>query len=229
MLAQNSVRRLQAFFREPEVADSASSLKSNVGPGVDPRRVTIQGEFAWTSRDASEALPKKVDPASEESAGEQPSQFRLAFPKAIVFDVGINIIAGPTASGKSSLLQALLGEMPCVSGEGPHLFKSLGNVSYGAQSSWIETGAVRDNILFGLPFDQHRYDAVLDACCLRPDVALWDGGDLVEVGERGESHFDLFFLPGAVPEGRVFLQALPFLEVRRLASPLPSASILTRR
>lgn len=191
MLAQNSVRRLQAFFREPEVADSASSLKSTVGPDVDPRRVIIQGEFTWTSRDASEAASKQVDPADEESASDQPSQFRLTFPKAIVFGVGINIVAGPTASGKSSLLQALLGEMPCVNGEGPHLFKPLGNVSYGAQSSWIETGAVRENILFGLPFDQDRYDAVLDACCLRPDIALWDGGDLVEVGERGGSglHF----------------------------------------
>ena len=44
---------------------------------------------------------------------------------------------------------------------------------------------MRDNILFGAPFDAVRYDAVLEACCLLPDLAILPAGDATEIGERG--------------------------------------------
>ena len=42
-----------------------------------------------------------------------------------------------------------------------------GRVSYVSQTPWVFSGTVRDNILFGLPFDQKRYDEVIDACALK--------------------------------------------------------------
>lgn len=36
------------------------------------------------------------------------------------------------------------------------------------QKSWIQHATVRDNILFGLEFDPERYDAVIEACALKP-------------------------------------------------------------
>lgn len=49
----------------------------------------------------------------------------------------------------------------------------------------IPSGTVRDNILFGQPFDAKRYQATLEACALGPDIASFSGGDMAEIGERG--------------------------------------------
>jgi ABC-type multidrug transport system fused ATPase/permease subunit len=58
-------------------------------------------------------------------------------------------------------------------------------VAYAAQSPWILNSTLRENILFGLPMDKERYEAVLSACQLTHDLSLLDNGDLTEIGERG--------------------------------------------
>ena len=45
-----------------------------------------------------------------------------------------------------------------------------GRVAYTAQKPWLTNATVRDNVTFGLPFEQARYDAVVDACALRADL-----------------------------------------------------------
>nr|QLH55672.1 mutant ABCC2_R1 protein [Plutella xylostella] len=92
-------------------------------------------------------------------------------------------IIGPVGSGKSSLLQVLLKELPVSSGTvGVH-----GQISYACQESWLFSATVRDNILFGLPYDSKKYKKVCDACCLQPDFKQFPYGDLSLVGERGVS------------------------------------------
>jgi len=93
-------------------------------------------------------------------------------------------IVGPVASGKSSLIQGLLGDIQ-RSGETVITRPSGSTVSYAAQIPFILSTTVRENILFGSPFDSERYEKVLDACCLKPDLLQWPGGDLTEIGERG--------------------------------------------
>lgn len=90
-------------------------------------------------------------------------------------------IVGPVGSGKSSLLAALIGELKCVRGE--VIFG--GTVAYCPQQAWIQNATVRDNILFGSPFDGPRYEAVLEACALKPDLAMLPDGDGTEIGEKG--------------------------------------------
>lgn len=58
-------------------------------------------------------------------------------------------------------------------------------MSYAAQESWCTSDSVRDNILFGEPFEESRYWKVVSACGLEPDLKLFDDGDLTEVGEKG--------------------------------------------
>lgn len=58
-------------------------------------------------------------------------------------------------------------------------------MSYAAQESWCTSDSVRDNILFGEPFEESRYWKVISACGLEPDLKLFDDGDLTEVGEKG--------------------------------------------
>uniref|UniRef100_A0AAY4BA18 ATP-binding cassette, sub-family C (CFTR/MRP), member 5 n=1 Tax=Denticeps clupeoides TaxID=299321 RepID=A0AAY4BA18_9TELE len=56
-----------------------------------------------------------------------------------------------------------------------------GNFAYVAQQAWILNASLRDNILFGKEYEEERYQAVLSACCLRPDLAILPNADLTEV------------------------------------------------
>ena len=91
------------------------------------------------------------------------------------------IICGPTGCGKSSLLAALLGDCPKLDGRAV----IRGRISYCPQRAWLANATLRANVLFGTPFDSARYEAVLDACALRADIALLPHGDATEIGERG--------------------------------------------
>ncbi|KAH8403128.1 hypothetical protein KR222_005772 [Zaprionus bogoriensis] len=90
-------------------------------------------------------------------------------------------IVGTVGSGKSSVIQALLGEMEKISGT----VNTVGQMAYVPQQAWIQNATVRDNILFGKPYDRKRYNRVIDACALRTDIEILSAGDLTEIGEKG--------------------------------------------
>ncbi|KAF8816575.1 hypothetical protein BYT27DRAFT_7127650, partial [Phlegmacium glaucopus] len=99
----------------------------------------------------------------------------------------INLIIGPTGSGKTSVLMALLGEMHFIPSTADVWFNlpRKGGVAYAAQESWVQNETIRDNILFGSAYDEVRYRKVLHQCALERDLELFDAGDKTEVGERG--------------------------------------------
>ncbi|KAM9005719.1 ATP-binding cassette sub-family C member 5 isoform 2-T3 [Sarcophilus harrisii] len=90
-------------------------------------------------------------------------------------------ICGSVGSGKTSLISAILGQMTLLEGS----IAVNGTFAYVAQQAWILNATLRDNILFGKEFDEERYNAVLNGCCLRPDLAILPNSDLTEIGERG--------------------------------------------
>jgi ABC-type phosphate transport system ATPase subunit len=159
-------------------------------------------------------------PTSSESTSSVESRFELKDIN-IVFPHGqLTLVTGPTASGKTALLLAQLGEMtmvpPSQSGS-QNLFSTVSNtsngtgtrasrillpkhprgplnqfglrssISYAAQSPWLEHLSIRDNILFGEPFESERYWDVIESCALRTDLELLEDGDWTEIGERGIS------------------------------------------
>lgn len=93
------------------------------------------------------------------------------------------IIVGRVGSGKSSVLMSILGELPLVSGR----MSIQGQISYSSQEAWIFAGTVKENVLFGKPFDEQRYHKVLNVCSLDKDIRLFPQGDDTVVGERGVS------------------------------------------
>jgi ABC-type multidrug transport system fused ATPase/permease subunit len=107
----------------------------------------------------------------------------------------LSVICGPTGSGKSSLLLALLGELECTEGQyflpkSDNVFADpitglTNTVAYAAQTAWLLNATVRDNILFGEEYDAKRYEAVVRGCALAKDFENLDGGDLTEIGEKG--------------------------------------------
>ncbi|EEF27679.1 multidrug resistance-associated protein 2, 6 (mrp2, 6), abc-transoprter, putative, partial [Ricinus communis] len=90
-------------------------------------------------------------------------------------------ICGTVGSGKSSLLCCILGEIQKLSGT----VKISGTKAYVPQSPWILTGNIRENILFGNPYDSAKYSRTIRACALTKDFELFSCGDLTEIGERG--------------------------------------------
>jgi len=90
-------------------------------------------------------------------------------------------ITGRVGCGKSSLLYTILREIPLITGNTSY----QGKLAWVGQQPWIFSGTVRDNILFGEPFDPNRYQETLEACDLAKDLQRFPDGDLTVVGERG--------------------------------------------
>ncbi|KAF0690852.1 hypothetical protein As57867_017739, partial [Aphanomyces stellatus] len=91
------------------------------------------------------------------------------------------VVHGSVGEGKSSLCAALLGEMDKFGGS---VFIG-GQVAYFSQQAWIQNTTVRENILFGKPYDRTKYNKVLEACALTKDLKLFSAGDRTEIGQKG--------------------------------------------
>lgn len=91
-------------------------------------------------------------------------------------------VVGPVGAGKSTLLNALISNTWIDS---KSTVRISGNIAYASQTPFILNASVRDNILFGLDFDEDRYKQVLEACNLVPDLKQLPAGDTTEIGERG--------------------------------------------
>ncbi|KAH7837785.1 hypothetical protein Vadar_017973 [Vaccinium darrowii] len=91
-------------------------------------------------------------------------------------------VVGGTGEGKTSLISAMIGELPPVEDTTVVI---RGTVAYVPQISWIFNATVRENILFGSNFDPTRYWKAIDVTALQHDLDLLPGRDLTEIGERG--------------------------------------------
>ncbi|KAJ2507744.1 Transporter of the ATP-binding cassette (ABC), partial [Coemansia sp. RSA 2049] len=159
---------------------------------------TVEPLLAGASTDiADTAVVSDVDSSEEDAVTFQLQQLTVSFP------VGkLSIIAGPTGSGKTSMLMALLGEMRLAKGQlmvpgamfnagvvlgGNPLdpFSVHESVAYVAQQAWLLNDTIRGNITFGMPYDEQRYKEVVRMCALARDFEILEAGDMTEVGERG--------------------------------------------
>ncbi|XP_027391352.1 multidrug resistance-associated protein 4-like [Bos indicus x Bos taurus] len=90
-------------------------------------------------------------------------------------------VVGPVGAGKSSLLRAVLGELPPSQGQ----VSAHGRIAYVSQQPWVFSGTVRSNILFGKKYEEDRYEEVIKACALGEDFKLLEDGDETVIGDRG--------------------------------------------
>ncbi|KAF2168468.1 hypothetical protein M409DRAFT_53141 [Zasmidium cellare ATCC 36951] len=148
-----AVRRIEDFMAEPDLEQMATEALIGDKLAVD------DGSFSWPG--SSDLVLKQIN---------------VSFPE------GLTAICGEVASGKTALLQALLGELDMHKGQ---LIRPPDPIAYCAQTPWLQSMSVRENILFSAPYEDQRYRAVLDACALTPDLAEFKGGDLSKIGENG--------------------------------------------
>lgn len=94
---------------------------------------------------------------------------------------GLTAVTGASGSGKTTLLLSILGETIKENG----VVTRPGDVAFASQTTWLQNASIKDNILFSSPFEEVRYNRVIEACCLTFDFSKLADGDETEVGENG--------------------------------------------
>lgn len=160
--ASVAVGRLTSFFTAEELQPDAVIVKGPAEEIGDESLTIRDGTFSWDRHAGRNALE---DINFSASKGE------------------LTCIVGRVGAGKSSFLQALLGDLYKVKGD----VVVHGSIAYVAQQAWVMNASVKENILFGHRYDPQFYDKTIKACALIEDFAQLPDGDETEVGERGIS------------------------------------------
>ncbi|WEW56438.1 ATP-binding cassette glutathione S-conjugate transporter ycf1 [Emydomyces testavorans] len=160
--ASVAVNRLKAYLIADELQANAVLRQEPVlHPGDESVRIR-DATFTWNRHEGRHVL-ENIDFSTRK--GE------------------LSCIVGRVGAGKSSLLQALLGDLWKINGE----VVMRGRVAYVAQQAWVMNASVRENIVFGHRWDPHFYNMTVEACALLDDFQTLPDGDQTEVGERGIS------------------------------------------
>lgn len=157
-----AVGRLTSFFAAEELQDDAVTRKpAALNAGDEALRIR-DATFTWDRNDTRRCL-EDIDYIARK--GE------------------LSCIVGRVGSGKSSLLEAMLGDIWKIHGE----VVIHGSTAYVAQQSWVMNASVKENIVFGHRWDPQFYERTVHACALTDDFKTLPDGDQTEVGERGIS------------------------------------------
>lgn len=184
-LGLQAMQRISGFMsRDEKEADAANKLIS----GEDDEKVleVTNGTFfvgSVTNHEVKAAANGNDRGGKEEESIGQNAAFTL---RGIGFRLArgeVLAVVGEVASGKSTLIQGLLGELQ--SSDETVVASCSENVAFAGQTPFILSDTVRNNIPFGSEYVEERYKRVIEACCLLPDLLQWQAGDQTEIGERG--------------------------------------------
>ncbi|XP_025056144.1 multidrug resistance-associated protein 4 isoform X5 [Alligator sinensis] len=152
-----SIRRIKNFLVLDEISTLRSQLQSN------NERILLHVQDLTCYWDKSVGVPTLAQLSFTVRPGE------------------LLAVIGPVGAGKSSLLSAVLGEVPKDEG----LINVRGRIAYVSQQPWVFSGTVRSNILFDKEYVKEKYEKVLKVCALKKDMELLEDGDLTIIGDRG--------------------------------------------
>ncbi|KAF8948891.1 Multidrug resistance-associated protein 1 [Haplosporangium gracile] len=191
-----ATRRIQAFLLSEELPIDSKSVLSGLG---EDDVVVRDAVLSWHKQVTDDQVNSNIQDGRDDNvtgdentpllAPPSPPSETVVIPRVptlnnINFRLragSLTAIVGRIGSGKSSLLSALIGDMYKYQGS----VQVRGSIAYVSQQAWILHSTVKDNILFGKPLDQERYEAVILACCLQQDLDMLPAGDQTEIGERG--------------------------------------------
>ncbi|KIL93713.1 hypothetical protein FAVG1_02274 [Fusarium avenaceum] len=184
MLASDTDSTSQSMGPQSTFGDSASEKQ--------PDDVLIRVEDATFAYHDDEQILAADEEITQEKANSPESvkqSHRLFLDSFLVKRNQLVCIVGAVASGKSSVLKALLGDMQLVQARSYQLSltTSSSQIALAPQTAWLLSETVRENIVFGRPLDLAWYDEVLTRCCLHQDMKALPDGDMTVVGENGVS------------------------------------------
>ncbi|KAE8150735.1 P-loop containing nucleoside triphosphate hydrolase protein [Aspergillus avenaceus] len=171
-----ALRRIQRYLLAEEMG------QPELQPSLQAAAEIRDGTFVWDEeeeRDDTDDNGSVVVPLPVNE--KMPSHFRLRDVSLTVHSGELLAVVGAVGSGKTSLLAALAGDMALMAG----------HITWGTtpvvcpQQPWMHNATLKDNITFGRPFEEERYQEVLNACQLGRDLGRLPHGDNTMVGERG--------------------------------------------
>ena len=157
--ASVSVTRLNKFLNLEEL--DKNSINWSLNPAIIRQPVVTLRNASFSWQKSGEPILKHLDVSIDQGS--------------------LLSIIGQVGSGKTSFLMSLLGEMEKIKGDA----SLVGSVGFVPQIPWMQNATLRDNILFGAPYNPHRYQDVLRACALESDIQILPTGDQTEIGEKG--------------------------------------------
>lgn len=175
--AWTSVERIEDYLNSPEIENIAK---------VSDEITLDNASIAWPADDHLDDEERFIL-----------RDINVTFPKG-----ELSVISGKTGTGKSMLLAAILGEVDLLSGSislprAPSVDDRKdskatranwiipGAIAYVAQIPWIENASIMDNIEFGLPHDEDRYQKTIEVCALKKDLEMLSDGENTEIGANG--------------------------------------------
>jgi ABC-type multidrug transport system fused ATPase/permease subunit len=186
--ALSAIARINSFFeRETRDVDFSLVPSNNVALSESSDIPLILSRAAFFLQPADECVRNGQD-NGKKNIHKGSFELSAASFKVSTFDFSIRkgeviAICGPVGSGKSTLIHGILDEVPSI--EGTEVSR-YGRTAFVPQTPFILNTTLRENILFGLPFESSVYERVLDVCCLRQDIQqLGESKDHTEIGERG--------------------------------------------
>ncbi|KAF9083706.1 hypothetical protein BGX23_011210 [Mortierella sp. AD031] len=162
-----AIKRLEEFL----LSEDGPTTLSTIDEAAEHALVMEDASFVWETLSDAKGAGQE-----QEETLPYLNHINLKIPRGALV-----AIVGPVGSGKSSLLQAMVGIMTKSSGR----IVRGSTIVYASQTPWIQNATIRDNILFDQPFNKERYWKVLKSCCLIQDLDSFPAGDLTEIGERG--------------------------------------------
>ncbi|XP_022670622.1 multidrug resistance-associated protein 4-like isoform X2 [Varroa destructor] len=164
-----SLRRIQRFLMLEEKGQSAEPLS---------RR--------GSSRSTDDAMLRLADVRASWISTILPSDTNLLALNNVNFRVRrgeLVIVTGPVGCGKSSLLMAILGELPLLTGT----IKLGGTIAYASQVPWLFNATLKRNICFNSAADEIRFRKVVKICALEKDIELLPHAEETLVEDKGTS------------------------------------------
>jgi ABC-type multidrug transport system fused ATPase/permease subunit len=173
-----SIRRIEKYLHAPEITVNTKNSHTVVFDNAS---------VAW--------------PSDEEKSDDDERyvlrNINISFPPK-----ELSVISGRTGTGKSLLLHSILGEVDVLDGavhvpKAPSIYERHdhkanrsnwiipSSIAFVSQIPWIENASIRGNILFGLPFDEFRYQKTLEVCALTKDLDMLPDGERTEIGANG--------------------------------------------
>ena len=187
--------RIQAFLEMSDHKDQRNTLigaqSLNSSQTSATNTTSDDSNIAWSDRLAAFYVSEKcmsniggnaflIENASFGWNPEKASLLKSI--QATILRGKLTMIVGPVASGKTTLLKALLGEVPIMSGT---VRASSGDISYCDQSPFHMNGTIQESIVAFSGFDKRWYSSVIDACALTEDLRQIPLGDQTRIGSRG--------------------------------------------
>ncbi|RXG41608.1 hypothetical protein VDGE_02221 [Verticillium dahliae] len=177
-----SLSRIQAFIE----ADAREDVRRHETPNILEKSFSDE-----RSNSGLEYNEKPLTPDATTSITIQDGFFGWTEDRMILNHVNVRfpvsqltLVVGPTAAGKSTLCNALLGEVPFSRGNIKLPFAHAA-IGYCEQAPFLWNGTIKENIMGYSNFDQPRYEEVIEACMLLPDFTILPQGDETNIGSNG--------------------------------------------